>query len=161
MYHLEIWRWVFTCQWELCVPELFPLQQPPLPGKEQGWALAPLVLQLDPPSVLWLAAEIGEVRHATHETTPKPQSRPLEPSLDCPVPELSPLDLSWGSHWRLEENLALFAKSTWSKGVGQHQSGDTQLTGLNWLLCKEIHTDKAGRGREIWVSWECGFTQPL
>lgn len=55
------------------------------------------------------------------------------------------------------------AKSTRSKGVGQHQSGGTQLTGLNWLLYKEIHTDKGGKrqlvgagkyrsaGRTVWV----------
>lgn len=74
---LDMWRWVFTCRWEQCVPQCFPLQQPPLPWKEQGWALAPLVLQLEPPSELWLAAEIGQVRHATpwdHTQTPEPTS---------------------------------------------------------------------------------------
>lgn len=59
MYYMEILRWVFTCQWEQCVPERFHLQQPPLPGKEQGWALAAMVLQLEPAFVLWMAAEIG------------------------------------------------------------------------------------------------------
>lgn len=54
-------------------------------GKDQGWALVYLVLQLESALVLCLIAEIGKVRHISCEGTSENQSKPVKPSLVCLV----------------------------------------------------------------------------
>lgn len=107
------------------------------PGRSRAGLWHPWLFSWSLPLCFGCQQKLGKL------DTPETQSQPLEPSLVCLVPELSPPDPSWGQPLKVRGEFGTFAKSTRSKGVGQHQ---TWLTGPTWVFWKEIHTDKGGKG---------------
>lgn len=105
-------------------PSAFPSSSLLFPGRSRAGLWHPWLFSWNLPLCFGWQQKSGKLDTPPHETTPKTQSQPL-------VPELSPPELSWVQTLKVRGEFGIFAKSTRSKGVGQHQRGGTWLTGLN------------------------------